>query len=167
VRLPTGALAGREYVQHPGAVVIVGVLEHESAAPRYVVEYQYRHPVGRAMIEFPAGKLDPQEPGLHCARREFLEETGFAARQWAFAGAMHNCIGYSDERIDIWFARDLHYCGQQLDDGELLRVYAAPLSDLLQRVQNGALTDAKTITALLWAQQVEQGTWSLPWQTVE
>lgn len=67
---------------------------------------------------------------------------------------MHNCIGYSDEHIDIWFARDLQFQGQALDDGEALRVYAASLPDLLQRARSGELTDAKTLTALLWLQQV-------------
>lgn len=160
VELPDGTCASREYVQHPGAVVIVACLPDG----RYLVEYQYRHPIGRAMIEFPAGKIDAGEPGLLCAQRELREETGFAARQWAFAGAMHNCIAYSDERIDIWFARDLHFQGQALDAGELLQVYAATLPELLQRTQRGELTDAKTLTALLWLQQTVQGVWPLDWQ---
>lgn len=160
VELPDGTRAPREYVQHPGAVVIMACLPDG----RYLVEYQYRHPMGRAMIEFPAGKIDAGEPGLLCAQRELREETGFAARQWAFAGAMHNCIAYSDERIDIWFARDLHFQGQALDAGELLQVYAATLSELLLRAQRGELTDAKTLTALLWLQQTSQGVWPLDWQ---
>ena len=116
------------------------------------------------MIEFPAGKIDAGEPSLASAQRELREETGFTAREWALAGVMHNCIGYSDEQIDIWFARGLQFQGQALDEGEALQVYAASLPDLLQRVRNGELTDAKTLTALLWAQQVELGLWSLPWQ---
>ena len=160
VELPDGKRAPREYVQHPGAVVIVACLPDG----RYLVEYQYRHPMRRAMIEFPAGKIDADEPGLLCAQRELREETGFTARQWAFAGAMHNCIAYSDERIDIWFARDLHFQGQALDMGELLQVYAATLPELLLRAQRGELTDAKTLTALLWLQQTSQGVWPLDWQ---
>lgn len=160
VELPDGTCASREYVQHPGAVVIVACLPDG----RYLVEYQYRHPIGRAMIEFPAGKIDAGEAGLLCAQRELREETGFSARQWAFAGAMHNCIAYSDERIDIWFARDLHFQGQALDAGELLQVYAATLPELLLRAQRGELTDAKTLTALLWLQQTSQGVWPLNWQ---
>ena len=77
---------------------------------------------------------------------------------------MHNCIAYSDERIDIWFARDLHFQGQALDMGELLQVYAATLPELLLRAQRGELTDAKTLTALLWLQQTSQGVWPLDWQ---
>ena len=160
VLLPNGQQAGREYVRHPGAVVMVACLPDG----RYLIEYQYRHPVGRAMIEFLAGKIDADEPSLASAQRELREETGFTAREWALAGVMHNCIGYSDEQIDIWFARGLQFQGQALDEGEVLQVYAASLPDLLQRVRNGELTDAKTLTALLWAQQVELGLWSLPWQ---
>ena len=163
VLLPSGQQAGREYVQHPGAVVIVACLPDG----RYLIEYQYRYPVRRAMLEFPAGKIDAGEPSLASARRELREETGFVARQWACAGVMHNCIGYSDERIDIWFARDMQFVGQALDDGEALQVYAASLPELMQCARCGELTDAKTLTALLWLQQVEQGTWPLSWQTLE
>ena len=159
VMLPDGKLSSREFVQHPGAVVVVPLLE----GGRLLLERQYRHPVERVMIEFPAGKLDDGEPGLRCAQRELLEETGCVAREWAFAGTMHNCIGYSDEHIDIWFARDLQFQGQALDDGEALRVYAASLPDLLQRARSGELTDAKTLTALLWLQQVHAGQWALDW----
>lgn len=162
IALPNGALATCEYVRHSGAVVIVACLPEG----RYLVEYQYRYPMRRAMIEFPAGKIDAGEAGLPCAQRELLEETGFAARQWAFAGTMHNCIAYSDEHIDIWFAKDLHFHGQKLDAGEFLQVYAATLPELLQRVRNGQLTDAKTLSALLWLQQANSGAWPLDWQTV-
>ena len=79
---------------------------------------------------------------------------------------MHNCIAYSDEHIDIWFAKDLHFHGQKLDVGEFLQVYAATLPELLQRVRNGQLTDAKTLSALLWLQQANSGAWPLDWQTV-
>ena len=161
VRLPDGNTAVREYIQHPGAVVIVPCLDDGL----YLVEYQYRHPMRRAMIEFPAGKLEAGEPDLLCAQRELREETGFTAGLWAHAGTMHNCIGYSDERIEIWFARDLQFQGQRLDAGEFLQIHTATLPDLLQRAREGTLTDAKTLTALLWAQQVASGAWRLDWQT--
>ena len=160
VRLPDGKITEREYIRHPGAVVILPLL----ADGKVLLERQYRYPLHRVFIEFPAGKIDVGEDPLACAQRELREETGFAARQWAFAGAMHNCIAYSDERIDIWFARDLHFQGQALDAGELLQVYAATLPELLQRTQCGELTDAKTLTALLWLQQTVQGVWPLDWQ---
>ena len=161
VRLPDGNAAMREYIQHPGAAVIVPCL----GDGLYLVEYQYRHPMRRAMIEFPAGKLEAGEPELLCAQRELREETGFTAGLWAHAGTMHNCIGYSDERIEIWFARELQFQGQQLDAGEFLQIHTATLADLLQRAREGTLTDAKTLTALLWAQQLASGAWQLDWQS--
>lgn len=160
VLLPGGKTATREFVRHPGAVVVVPLLPDG----RYLVERQYRHPMGRLMIEFPAGKLDANEPGLQCAMRELQEETGFHARQWAYAGVMHNCIGYSDEHIDIWFARDLVAGTQCLEDGELLHLCAASLDELLECARTGQLTDAKTLTCLLWLQQAAQGAWPLHWQ---
>ncbi len=162
VRLPDGKEASREFVRHPGAVVIVPLLEDG----RYLVERQYRHAVDRVMIEFPAGKLDPGEDGLACARRELIEETGFDAREWAYAGVMHNCIGYSDEHIDIWFARRLCFKGQHLEEGELLHVHGATLEDLLECVRQGELTDAKTLSCLLWMQNLDGRGWTLPWKQV-
>lgn len=161
IMLPDGSTATREYVRHSGAVVVAAQLPDG----RYLVEYQYRYPMQRAMIELPAGKIDKGEEGLRCAQRELLEETGFMATQWAFAGTMHNCIAYSDEHIDIWFAKGLQHQGQKLDEGEFLQIYAASLPDLMQRVLQGQLTDAKTISALLWMQQVESETWPLQWQS--
>lgn len=162
VKLPNGQQAGREYVRHPGAVVIVASLPDG----RYLIEYQYRHPVGRAMLEFPAGKIDAGEPSLASAQRELREETGFVAGQWAFAGVMHNCIGYSDEHIEIWFARGLTQHEQALEEGELLHLSAATLPELLQLSREGLLTDAKTLTCLLWLQLVHNGSWTLDWQGV-
>ena len=160
VRLPDGSQATREFVLHPGAVMVIALLDDGQV----VLERQYRHPMQRVMIELPAGKLDAGEGSLACAQRELREETGYRAREWAFAGHHAPTIAYSDEIIDIWFARDLYFQGQALDMGELLQVYAATLPELLLRAQRGELTDAKTLTALLWLQQTSQGVWPLDWQ---
>ena len=74
---------------------------------RLVVERQYRYPMARVMLEFPAGKLDAGEPPLACAVRELAEETGYRAAEWARAGILHNAIAYSTEGIEVWFARGL------------------------------------------------------------
>ena len=118
MRLPDGHTATREYVVHPGAVVVVPLLDDG----RVVLERQYRYPVGHVMIEFPAGKLDAGEDPLVCGQRELLEETGYSAREWAHAGAMHLAVAYSTEIIDIWFARGLALGERQLDHGEFLDV---------------------------------------------
>lgn len=159
VGLPDGNEAHREYIVHPGAVMIVPILDDG----RLVLERQYRHPLGRVMIEFPAGKLDPGEPGRRCAERELLEETGYTARQWAHAGTLHNAIAYSDEGIQIWFARGLTAGASQLDAGEFVEVFTATADELDTWVRDGRVTDAKTMIGLLWLHQWRAGRWDLRW----
>ena len=162
VRLPDGQEASREYVIHPGAVMVVAELPDG----RLVLERQFRYPVQSVMVEFPAGKLDPGEDSLVCAQRELLEETGYTARQWARAGVLHPVISYSTEFIDIWFARDLTAGQRQLDAGEFLDVFSASADELLQWCRDGRITDAKTLTGVLWLQNLRSGAWSLDWASV-
>ena len=162
VRLPDGKEAFREYVIHPGAVMVVAELPDG----RLVLERQFRYPVQSVMVEFPAGKLDPGEDSLVCAQRELLEETGYTARQWARAGVLHPVISYSTEFIDIWFARELTAGQRQLDAGEFLDVFSASTDELLQWCRDGRITDAKTLTGVLWLQNLRSGAWSLDWASV-
>lgn len=160
VRLPDGSLAAREYIVHPGAVMIVPLLDDG----RVVVERQFRYPMGRVMLEFPAGKLDAGEPPLTCAIRELAEETGYRAREWARAGILHNAIAYSDEGIEVWFARGLELGGRSLDAGEFLDVETTTVAALEAQAASGELTDAKTLIGLLWLQNWQSGRWQLDWQ---
>ena len=160
VRLPDGSEATREYIIHPGAVMIIAQFDDG----RVVLERQYRYPVQSVMIEFPAGKLDIGEEVLACAQRELLEETGYSARQWARAGLMHPVISYSTEFIDIWFARGLSLGERKLDAGEFLDVFSATPDELLGWCGTGRVTDAKTLTGMLWLQNVLNGSWTLDWQ---
>jgi ADP-ribose pyrophosphatase len=160
VRLPDGGSDTREYVVHPGAVMVVPMLDDG----RVVLERQYRHPMGRVMVEFPAGKLDAGEDTWTCGRRELLEETGYTAREWARAGVLHPVISYSTEFIDIWFARGLQLQQRHLDAGEFLEVFTATLDELLAWCRDGQVTDAKTLSAALWLQNLRSGDWALDWQ---
>ena len=155
VRLPDGHTATREYVVHPGAVVVVPLLDDG----RVVLERQYRYPIGHVMTEFPAGKLDAGEDPLLCGQRELLEETGYTAREWARAGAMHLAVAYSTEIIHIYFARGLSLGARQLDHGEFLDVITATPNDLVEWCRDGTVTDAKTQTCALWMQNVLSGAW--------
>lgn len=163
VALPDGSQATREYVTHPGAVMIIPMLEQPGQPLRLVMERQYRYPVQQVMIEFPAGKLDPQESTLQCAQRELFEETGYRAQQWAKAGVLHPVISYSTEFIEVWFAKDLSLGERSLDVGEFLEVFLQTPESLQQDCLNGKVTDAKTLTGMFWLQNVLQGHHTLEW----
>ncbi|MBS1189397.1 MAG: Zn-finger containing pyrophosphohydrolase [Rhodocyclaceae bacterium] len=150
VSLPDGGESLREYVVHPGAVVVLAFLDDG----RLLFERQFRYPLGRAFLELPAGKIDPGEDVLGTARRELLEETGHEAEEWQHLGVMHPCIGYSNERIEIFAARGVRRVADpQLDHGEFLDVLEMSLCEAREAVLQGRITDAKTITALYWAER--------------
>jgi ADP-ribose pyrophosphatase len=156
VRLPNGHESTREYVIHQGAVVIIPFLENGDL----IFERQFRYPLRKTFLEFPAGKIDPGEDILNTAKRELFEETGHNASEWRHLGVMHPGIGYSNERIEIFLARGLkQVSGQQLDHGEFLDLLNLSLDEALNAVRSGEITDAKTITALLWAEKVANSGW--------
>lgn len=158
VRLPDGHESLREWVDHQGAVVAIAVLDNG----KLLFERQFRYPLRRVFLELPAGKIDPGEHVLDTARRELREETGYKAKTWRHLGTMHPCIGYSNERIEIFLAHGLSYVGHALDHGEILDVIELSLADALLAVRDGEITDAKTITALLWAEKILSGEWPVP-----
>ena len=164
VTLPDGTTTQREFIVHPGAVMVIPLLLDADGSVRVVLERQFRYPVDRVMVEFPAGKLDANETQLACAQRELMEETGYRATQWARAGVLHPVISYSTETIDIWFARGLTLGERKLDAGEFLDVITARPDELLQWCRDGRVTDAKTLTGVLWLQNFLSGAWPLDWQ---
>lgn len=155
VRSADGHVGTREYLRHPGAVVVIPLL----ADGHVVLERQFRYPLRRTAIEFPAGKIDVGESALSCGQRELLEETGYSAARWSYLGGLHNAIGYSDEKIEMFLAEELTLEGAALDAGETLEVFTTPWQQLLEWVRGGAVTDVKTMLGVMWLQKVLAGEW--------
>ncbi|WP_426190902.1 NUDIX domain-containing protein [Massilia sp. DWR3-1-1] len=155
VRLPDGAETHREYIRHPGAVVILPLFDDGSV----LLERQFRYPNARIFTEFPAGKIDPGEDPLACAKRELEEETGYTASRWDFVCTIHNAIAYSDEHLDLYLARDLRAGVARLDEGEFLETYTVTVPALLEMVKRGEVSDVKTIIGAFWLEKILAGTW--------
>lgn len=160
VRLPNGEQATREYIRHSGAVMVMPILDNG----KVLMERQYRTPMQRVMIEFPAGKLDAGESWLACATRELREETGYAAREWAYVGPINNAISYSDEIIHLAVARGLEPGAQKLDDHEFLQVFEADPAEVVEWVRRGFITDVKTVIGAFWLEKLLRGDWALQWR---
>lgn len=157
VRLPDGKQSTREYIRHPGAVVVLPLFDDGSV----LLERQFRYPLQQVFIEFPAGKIDPDEDALDCAKRELLEETGYTASDWQFVCKIHNAIAYSDEHLDIFLARGLEAGERQLDDGEFLECFKASVPDMLDWIREGTITDVKTVIGAFWLEKILAGQWKM------
>jgi ADP-ribose pyrophosphatase len=158
VSLPDGKRATREYVQHPGAVMVIPLFDDG----RVLLESQYRYPMSKVMVEYPAGKLDPDEDSLACAVRELREETGYTAREYVYLTRIHPIISYSTEFIDIYLARGLTGGERKLDEGEFLELFTATVEDVSEWVRTGKITDVKTIIGTFWLEKVLSGAWPTP-----
>jgi ADP-ribose pyrophosphatase len=156
IKLPDGKVSTREFIRHPGAVVILPLL----GDGRVLLERQYRYPNDRVFIEFPAGKIDAGEASLVAARRELEEETGYTAAEWHFVATIHNAIAYSDEHLDLFLARGLTAGAAKLDDGEFLETFTATIPELLEMVKRGAITDVKTVIGTFWLEKFATGAWT-------
>jgi ADP-ribose pyrophosphatase len=155
VLLPSGHESEREYIMHPGAVLVIPMLDDG----RLVLERQFRYPLRQVFVELPAGKIDPHEDSLVTGQRELQEETGYTAKEWVYLAAQHPCIGYSDEIIHIYLARGLTAGPHQRDKDEALQIFEAHYQDCLRMVQSGEITDGKSIIALFWLEKYLQGLW--------
>lgn len=148
VTLDNGTTTDLDFIEHPGAAAIVALKGENDV----VLVRQYRHALGQYIWEIPAGTLDPGEPVLDCARRELAEETGYAAAEWRKLGEITPVPGYSDERIHLFLATGLSAAAQRLDADEVLEAHGRPLAEAAAMIARGEIQDAKSICALLLAQ---------------
>lgn len=149
VELPNGKLTTREIIRHVGASAVVAVNDRDEIC----MVRQYRAALGRVTLEVPAGKLDHKgaDP-LECARRELSEETGLTAQHWQHLGPIYTTVGFCDERIDLYLAQGLSEGEPHCDEDEFVETEYIPYGTLLGMIQEGKLSDAKSVCALLLAQ---------------
>jgi ADP-ribose pyrophosphatase len=156
ITLPDGAETYREFIRHPGAVVILPLFDDGSV----LLERQFRYPLDKVFIEYPAGKIDPGEDHLACAKRELQEETGYTASRWDFICTIHNAIAYSDEHLELYLARGLTAGPARLDEGEFLETFRASVPELLEMVKSGQISDVKTVIGSFWLEKIVAGHWT-------
>ena len=149
VRLYNGKIAGREVVEHNGGVVIAAVTENGSL----LAVRQYRYPVSEELLELPAGKLDPGENPLDCAKRELSEETGCTAKNWVDLGKIYPSPGFCEETLYIFLATELTRGEAHPDEDEFLSVEEVSFSDFMEMIMSNSLPDAKTIVGVTKAER--------------
>jgi ADP-ribose pyrophosphatase len=149
VEEPGGIRVRRDVVRHSGSIVVLAV--DDSARPaRVLLERQYRYAAGARLWELPAGRVDVGESNLAAAKRELLEETGFAAAQWQRALFFYVSPGFLDESMEVFLARKLNKGRAQPEDDERIAVRFFPLAQAVRMAMTGKIKDAKTIAGLLW-----------------
>jgi len=150
IALPDRGTAVREVVEHPGAVVVAALDAQEQV---YLVR-QYRHAIGRYLLELPAGGLEPDEAPLAAAQRELREEVGLSAGEWVPLGSFYSTPGFSSEQLHAYLAKDLKEVPRDLDDDEDIRVVRYPLTQVFEHLED--VPDAKTLATLLLLRAVTQ-----------
>jgi ADP-ribose pyrophosphatase len=161
VGLPNGKKTIREYIVHPGACMVIPM----RADGAVLMEQQFRYPLHKTFVEFPAGKLDAGETILDCAKRELLEETGYTAapQDWHYLAPIHNAIAYADEVIHLYLAKNVIDTGKAAPEGSevWMSTFWAQPKELLSMIRSGELTDVKTVIGALWLDKIVRGEWTV------
>ena len=150
VLLPNGETAAREWINHPGAVVIVPILPNGEIA----LIKQFRYAAGSEFIELPAGKLDAGEDPEKCALRELEEEIGYRANKIKFLANIHPAIGFTNEIMGVFLAENLEKTEHNRDNDEFLELVPTTLTEALNLVWENKITDVKSIIGLLWLKKI-------------
>ena len=151
VRLPNGKQSTREWLDHPGAVCLVPILNNGDI----LLIRQFRYGPRDEFIEIPAGKLDKNEEPLKCGLRELEEETGYKSNKLTFLTNIHPAIGFSNEKMWMYLAEELELSEKKLDDDEFLELLPTPLNVALEWVFSGKITDVKTIIGIMWMKELK------------
>ncbi|MBT3739081.1 MAG: NUDIX hydrolase [Candidatus Marinimicrobia bacterium] len=151
VRLPNGKQSTREWLNHPGAVCLVPILNNGDI----LLIRQFRYGPREEFIEIPAGKLDKNEEPLKCGLRELEEETGYKSNKLTFLTNIHPAIGFSNEKMWMYLAEELELSEKKLDDDEFLELLPTPLNVALEWVFSGKITDVKTIIGIMWMKELK------------
>jgi len=146
VRLPSGRVTAREIVEHPGAAAIIPILDNG----KLLVVKQYRAATRRELMEIPAGTLEPSESPISCAKRELIEETGYAAKRIRKLFSCYLAPGYSTEKIHFFLATRIVPAKGRQEEDELIATQTINLREALRAIERGKIQDAKTISALYY-----------------
>lgn len=151
VRFPDGSIGQLEMIRHPGAAAVVPFAsDPHGKDPTVLLIQQYRYAASGLLIEIPAGRLNPGEDPRVCAHRELLEEVGVKAARVERLTTIWTTPGFTDERIHLFWASDLTADKHAREPDEFIEVIPKPLSEALQMVRNGEISDAKTALSLLF-----------------
>jgi ADP-ribose pyrophosphatase len=150
VLLPNGKKGNREWINHPGASVVIPVFPDGKIA----LIRQFRYAAGSEFIELPAGKLDQGESPLECAKRELEEEIGYKSNKIEFIANIYPAIGFANEKMNLFLATDLVQTKQNKDEDEFIDLIPTNLEEALELVWSNKITDVKTIIGILWFQKI-------------
>ena len=139
-----------ERINHPGGAAVLPLLSDGSV----ILIKQYRHCIGDTIWEIPAGRLEPDENPLDCAKRELVEEVGFKATNVQKLTEIYSAPGYCNEVIYIFLATELVPDKQKLEDDEIIKVVKLPFAKAIEKVKMGEITDAKTVVGLLLSKEL-------------